>query len=355
MLKKEAGAGHVPAIADLHEVDVGGKAPQVERVGEGPHRVMALDFLAERVEDADLVRAALGGGRLDLEKAIAGIRADAHEAGEAGFVDGSAAGAGPGTDQPGAVIADDAEHAVALVERKHVHAAVIDVVHVVHVHLAIAITAATVERIVGEAGAAVVFLLCGGGVADEVVAAVRVAPDVVEEKPMADLVGGCTALVAGGDAAAADTKGGVVDHHAVVVRVIGEFVREGRVAVELVAEVADPDVEVAGRIPVVAAACGTELDVVGACTCEVGGCRGAGDAIGGIALRIDAGEAELDVAVGGDTAEGVTRRHDVGIEATEIFIQDVDLRLDLRVGDVLVCRFVDDMHDDRDRDGAATA
>ena len=219
---------------------------------------------------------------------------------------------------------------------EQVHAAVVRIVHVVLDHVGGA--AADVAE-----GTAVVGAIGFGGVRHEVIrAAGSIAPDVTQVEPVAHLVGAGPAEVEGRRRRADVTGILVTADHAVRV---GRSARELGVTEEAAAEVADPVVQVVGSRPGVRAALAGEFHgVVGAEAAHRG--RHAQDAIGRGAVRIKGGQAELDFRVRSLGPDVVL----VGVEAAEVFVEDVQLGLNLGVGDVLGAVGVEDVEDHRDGD-----
>ena len=164
---------------------------------------------------------------------------------------------------------------------------------------------------------------------------------------MANLVGAGAAQVKGGLGSAAAAGIAVVEQHPVGgCRSAGEL----GITQDAAADLADPDVEVVAGGPGVLAAGGGKLDgVIGA---EGGGAGGgrARDAVGGVAAGVCCCQAELDLGVGGHALEDGRRVGGVGVEAAEVFVQHVDLRLYLGVADVLAAAPVNDVDDGGDDD-----
>ena len=138
----------------------------------------------------------------------------------------------------------------------------------------------------------------------------------------------------------------VEDDHAVG---LGRAAGELRVAEQAAAEVADPDVQVAVGGPRRDAAGLLGLDrVVGAEGVRRG--RRARDAGRGLARRVLGGQGELDLRVEHEALPHRRNLARVGVLRAVVAVERVDLALDLRVGDVLLGRLVDDVHDHRKRD-----
>ena len=167
-----------------------------------------------------------------------------------------------------------------------------------------------------------------GGVGHLVVdTATAVSPYVAEVEPVSHLVGsGATKVKRRGRRA--DVAGILVsaDDPISVGRASGELC----VPQQPATEVADPVVEVVTCRPSVRSALAGELHgVVGAEAADRGG--HAQDAIGRSTIRIEGCETEFDLGIGRLGPDIVL----VGIGPPEILIQNVQLRLDLSVGNVL--------------------
>ena len=234
---------------------------------------------------------------------------------------------------PGATRGEEGLHPRGLAGCEEVHAGVVGVVHVVLDHVGGA--AADVAE-----GTAVVGAVGFRGVGHEVIgAAGAIAPDVAEVEPVAHLVGSGPAEVERGGRGA-DVPGVLIAaDHAVGV---GGASWELGVSEQAAAQVADPVVQVVRGRPGVRSALAREFHGVIAAEAADRG-RNPQNAVGGGATRVEGGEAELDFGVGCLGPDVVL----IGILAAEIRIQDVELGLDLGVGNVLGAVGVEDVEDDR--------
>ena len=217
---------------------------------------------------------------------------------------------------------------------EHEHRGVVDVVHVVHEHVAVR---AVVARDVRAVGLAVVGRHRARGVGHLVGAraVVGVAPDVAQVEVVADLVGRGAAEVerVGGHALGAER--GVEDHHAVG---LGRAAGELRVAEQAAAEVADPDVEVAGRAAT-AATPPPAFDLTPSSVPNGPVDRGRG--------ARDVGRRQVELMFG-SAARLDPRVRDlgrVGVGLPVVLVEHLDLALDLLVGDVLLVGLRDHVHD----------
>ncbi len=110
--------------------------------------------------------------------------------------------------------------------------------------------------------------------------------------------------------------------------------RELSISQKATTQVADPKVKVIGSRPGIFSSLGiilhivtrTEIPMIRGCSCNPRS---------GIAVRIPFGQTELDLGIGSHRIElrsGVRR---VGIHPTEILVEDIELRKDLSIVDVL--------------------
>ena len=77
---------------------------------------------------------------------------------------------------------------------------------------------------------------------------------------------------------------------------------------------------------------------------------GAGDAIGGVTEGVSRSEAELNFGVRGYTLKEGRGIDGIRIEAAKVFVEDLNLRLHLGIGNVLRRRAIDNMHYDGNGD-----
>ena len=242
-------------------------------------------------------------------------------------------------------------HARHLPGGKHEHRHVVGIVHVVHEHVAVR---PIVAGDVGERGRAEIVVALVRRVGDEVAAAASVAivsPDMPQVEPVTDFVRCGASEVERRGGRADGAEGGMQDHHAVGAR---RAARKLRIAEQIPLGRGDarryPQVEVLVGWPRSDAARGSRLDVV-----LVGKARRAGmrarDSVGRRAAGIGRGEREFDSRVVGQRLERRGNRRGIGIRPPIVAIQNIDLALGLRIGNVLRRRVVDHVDDDgNDRD-----
>ena len=206
---------------------------------------------------------------------------------------------------------EQGEHAVRLALREEVHAGVVGVIHVVldHVHGAAGDIAD---------GAAIVRTIGVGCVVHEVgSAACAVAPYVAEVEPVAHFVGGRTAKIERCRSRSDVARVLVAAHHSVRG---GTAAGELGISKDATTDVAHPEIEVFIPRPGVGSTLAGEFDrVVRAEAIHRGGHTE--DAGGGIALRVETGETEFNLRVGGLGPSIVGVR----VQSTEILIEDVQL------------------------------
>lgn len=127
-----------------------------------------------------------------------------------------------------------------------------------------------------------------------------------------------------------------------------------RVAEDAAADIADPDVEVLIAIPGIRAALRIVFHaIIGAKT----GDRRAfsDDTIGRCAGRSALGHAKIDFRVRDEASKNGGRIDPIGVQTAEIVVQNLHLRGDLRIRNVLGCRAINDVKNDRDRHHDAVA
>ena len=218
---------------------------------------------------------------------------------------------------------------------EQVHASVVGVVHVVLNHV-LGATRHAAQR------ATVVGAVRVGGVVHEVRrAAAAVAPNVAQVQPVTHLVGGRASQIERTLSGTRVACGRVIAHDSVGgCRSAGEL----SVAEQAAAQVAHPKIQVFRSRPGVRTTLRGEFHGIVGAKCAHCGWH-TQDAVGLVALGILGRQAKFNLRVGRLGPSGVL----VGIQPTEIFIQNVQLRLDLRVADVL--RFVCIEHVEHHRDG----
>lgn len=227
---------------------------------------------------------------------------------------------------------------------------VVDVIHVVHEHVAVRAIVAADVREAGHTGVGAALVRGVGHIVSTAAAVAVVAPDMVQVEPVADLVRRGAAQVERRRDAADRAESGTQDHHAIGLRrTAGEL----RIAEQAATQLANPDVQVTCSRPGIHAAAGGCLDrvVVGKA-----GDRGLApfDARGGRTVRRAVCQVELDARIRSQGQEWRRRAGDIRIGATKVAVQDIDLAADLRIGDVLGRRIPDHVHHDRNTGDAGT-
>ncbi len=184
-------------------------------------------------------------------------------------------------------------------------------------------------------GAAVVGVVVHRRVVHEVIATGHIAPDVEQVQPVAHLVRGRAAIRVArhgarfGEAA----HDGVLQHDAIGGR---RSAGELRVAEQHRFQVADPDVQVAGAWPRIAATKG-RLEHAVVAVVEVGeGGLPPHDARGGLALRVALGQAEADLGISGHTGEGGRGVARIDVLPCEVGVQLLQLGQQPRIAHVLL-------------------
>lgn len=120
----------------------------------------------------------------DIEIILCGIRVDS-PAGASVLTNAGGSGAFTRTQYAASAVVQRSEHAVGLSLCKHHHAGIVHVVHEIHKHVAIRCIAAGDMR---KCGTAVVFLFLHRRIADFVIAAIFIAPDMIQIQPMPDFM-----------------------------------------------------------------------------------------------------------------------------------------------------------------------
>jgi hypothetical protein len=169
---------------------------------------------------------------------------------------------------------------------------------------------------------------------------------VEEVQPVADLVRGGPAEVERRGRRPLRPEPAVQDHDAVGVR---GPARELCVAQQVAAQLTHPDVQVAVCGPRIGSACRCGLDRIPLLGERRRLGLRPGDSVRRVAARVPIRQEELDTGVGCDRLPHTRDLADVGVGPSEVVVEDVDLTLDLSVGDVLSGHVPHDVDDDRIR------
>lgn len=159
---------------------------------------------------------------------------------------------------------------------------------------------------------------------------------------MADFMGCCTPEMKRRSGGPRGSERRMEDHHAVG---CGRATGELRITEQPTSQLANPHVEIPVSRPSVRTASCLGLHRIVA-TERSNGCLSAIDSCGGSTVRIDIGEEELDPRIRGQRQKRRRCVVHVWVGAAEITVENVDLAVDLPIGDILLGCVLYDVYDD---------